>query len=297
MKNKAQFSTVPKRIIKIFGRMRRGEASVIWPESNIEQFLKWEESAKDAVTFEIPRPDPDKERDSGWRELVIDQKLKGLFLPYESISVITKIANGEHLVVLARYEYDIKQPPNSERVIKDEPRVVAFRWFISEGAEWLMSPIALAVPNSIQEDTRDTQVYTVPLNGAVPIPVEAEKLMTYYTTLALRTLINLCTSLDVGREYITSTVYKEKSLTAHKQKGKKKKKEQFYEIHRLSIKPVVITTKPEPKGGTHASPRWHKRRGYWRTMKKSGKVVWVNSCEVGKKSNGMVYKDYEVAVN
>ena len=49
----------------------------------------------------------------------------------------------------------------------------------------------------------------------------------------------------------------------------------------------------EDQGGTHASPRWHERRGHWRTLK-SGKQVWVKNCEVGDKARGAVFHDYKI---
>lgn len=59
---------------------------------------------------------------------------------------------------------------------------------------------------------------------------------------------------------------------------------------------VIEPTKPkgEDQGGTHASPRWHERRGHWRTMKKTGKKVWVKNCEVGDKTLGAVFHDYKL---
>lgn len=45
-------------------------------------------------------------------------------------------------------------------------------------------------------------------------------------------------------------------------------------------------------GRTHASPRAHMRRGHMRTMKKTGKQVWVNSCMIN--GEGMIVKDYRV---
>lgn len=56
---------------------------------------------------------------------------------------------------------------------------------------------------------------------------------------------------------------------------------------------VIEPSRPkgEDKGGTHASPRWHERRGHWRTTM-SGKKVWVNNCEVGNKALGAVFHDY-----
>lgn len=59
---------------------------------------------------------------------------------------------------------------------------------------------------------------------------------------------------------------------------------------------VTIGPRPEPqgsKGGTHASPRLHERRGHWRNMP-SGKRVWVRDCKVGDASRGVVFKDYKI---
>lgn len=59
---------------------------------------------------------------------------------------------------------------------------------------------------------------------------------------------------------------------------------------------VTIGPKAEPqdsKGGTHASPRLHDRRGHWRTYP-SGKRGWVKECKVGSPSKGIVFKDYKI---
>jgi len=59
---------------------------------------------------------------------------------------------------------------------------------------------------------------------------------------------------------------------------------------------LIEPSKPknDPQGGTHAPPRWHERRGHWRTIKKTGKRVWVKNCEVGNKARGAVFHDYKV---
>lgn len=51
--------------------------------------------------------------------------------------------------------------------------------------------------------------------------------------------------------------------------------------------------KSERKGGTHASPRQHDRRGHLRRLA-SGKSVWVRPCTVGDPSKGRVYHDYKI---
>jgi hypothetical protein len=47
------------------------------------------------------------------------------------------------------------------------------------------------------------------------------------------------------------------------------------------------------KGGTHASPRLHDRRGHLRRLA-NGKNVWVKSCKVGDASKGAIFHDYAI---
>ena len=59
---------------------------------------------------------------------------------------------------------------------------------------------------------------------------------------------------------------------------------------------VVIdgkATRREHKGGTHASPRAHDRRGHSRRLP-DGRIVWVRPCKVGDASRGTVFHDYQV---
>ena len=75
------------------------------------------------------------------------------------------------------------------------------------------------------------------------------------------------------------------------QKRKKKGKPLFYDWVTVNIEPP----KPRslPKGGTHASPRHHDRRGHFRTLR-SGKKVWVKNHKVGNPANGTVFHDYQL---
>lgn len=65
----------------------------------------------------------------------------------------------------------------------------------------------------------------------------------------------------------------------------------LFDWHTVTVEPSK--PKAESKGGTHASPRMHDRRGHWRTYQ-SGKRGWVKSCKVGDASKGVVFKDYRV---
>lgn len=58
---------------------------------------------------------------------------------------------------------------------------------------------------------------------------------------------------------------------------------------------VIEPAKPrqEDKGGTHASPRLHDRRGHLRRLQ-NGKTCWVKPHKVGDASKGAVFHDYEI---
>ena len=64
-----------------------------------------------------------------------------------------------------------------------------------------------------------------------------------------------------------------------------------YEWRTVTIEPVE--PRKEHKGGTHASPRLHDRRGHLRRLR-SGKNVWVKPCKVGDANKGIVFKDYQI---
>ena len=53
--------------------------------------------------------------------------------------------------------------------------------------------------------------------------------------------------------------------------------------------------KSEPKGGTHAPPRLHDRRGHWATSK-LGKRFWRKDSKVGSAKNGITIQSYEKGV-
>jgi hypothetical protein len=63
--------------------------------------------------------------------------------------------------------------------------------------------------------------------------------------------------------------------------------------HQVSINPGRLRAVSTPQGGTHASPRWHIRRGHWRQLA-DGRRVFVRQCEVGDPTRGGVVKDYRV---
>lgn len=67
---------------------------------------------------------------------------------------------------------------------------------------------------------------------------------------------------------------------------------EFFDYHVLTIDGAHGES--QTLGGSHASPRFHLRRGHIRRHPTAGNV-WVNACTVGDRSIGSVAKDYRIA--
>jgi len=63
--------------------------------------------------------------------------------------------------------------------------------------------------------------------------------------------------------------------------------------HQITIDFERARTKHAALGGTHASPRWHIRRGHWRTLA-DGRRIFIRQCQIGDPACGGVVKDYIV---
>lgn len=61
----------------------------------------------------------------------------------------------------------------------------------------------------------------------------------------------------------------------------------------VDIDPERLGAARQAQGGTHASPRWHIRRGHWRCLP-GGRSTFVRECQVGDPARGGVAKDYRV---
>lgn len=78
----------------------------------------------------------------------------------------------------------------------------------------------------------------------------------------------------------------------HQLRRKKQGKKPLYSYWTLILSQA--SEKAESKGGTHASPRVHLRRGHIRRL--GGKHIWVRACAVGNKKLGVIHKDYAMQV-
>ncbi len=79
----------------------------------------------------------------------------------------------------------------------------------------------------------------------------------------------------------------EKIQKARLRRGKRP----LFSFWTLSIDLDRGSSKNESRGGSHASPRLHLRRGHARQFS-PGRWTWVNACAVGSKDAGLIHKEY-----
>lgn len=129
---------------------------------------------------------------------------------------------------------------------------------------------------------------------------ELEKLTKDYVLGVLRTVINLFQYLEVSMVNNDFPIFRQNKLSKsrkhrpHVSRDKQPwKRGDLTSIVFMDALPILsLESAPEPLGGHHASPRYHHRRGHFRTMShdrykdnpKFGKPVWYNPCWVGDDS-------------
>lgn len=294
-----KFSTTPMEVYK-FLNQKKGRVPDTWDPTSYKFVDVLTDLVKKAKHFELPPRQigftEEEDKPGGWLANMSAECNKGIRLPYPVTSISREILDSDRLFFALFWD---REAFLSTSLYKDytDGFFVQVSFNTPKPAEnpWVICPCIGFIKFA------DLMVGKVEEMQGTPIQLiwedkKARALRgdTYRTAtmMVVRDLIELSTSLN-----LKNTVEVVKGFTGVKAKigAAKKLPKSFYEIHRVTIDPTtVLVTNKEHQGGTHASPRWHERRGYWRTMKKSGKRVWVRACEVGKKSNGMVYKDYEV---
>ena len=110
---------------------------------------------------------------------------------------------------------------------------------------------------------------------------------------------------EVYREVVTGMVWRALSILSHAGEDKPRKvmaglRRKYAKAgvsgwtwHQITIDVERARAKSLELGGTHASPRWHIRRGHWRQLA-DGRRVFVRQCQVGDPARGGVVKDYIV---
>jgi len=122
-------------------------------------------------------------------------------------------------------------------------------------------------------------------NPAIVDPVTAEGSGRAAAAIVWRALAILATAGDV----------REREVKLSQRRSMSREGVRGWVWRQVTIDPGRLRAATPALGGTHASPRWHLRRGHWRQLA-DGRQVFVRQCEVGDPTRGGIVKDYTVEV-
>lgn len=290
---KPQFSPIPREVDKFISALDKANAGV---GSDFDEVVKHligtiQPKLREATHFELPPREMDDFGGHYTAEDILAVCEPELKLPYPVVSLFRMIGGQPILIVAWDKPMWIEKREEIGNIIHTYALArVDDVWYPAQGV-LLLDPSDVLVVAYLKE-RRFAMWHTYGWTNSKATRDSEGRLTQKWLEEVTRDIVELCALLRMPACKLETQ--RESRLKA-KIGAKKAKPKAFYDVHRVVIdRTTNVQTPSEPKGGTHASPRWHKRRGYWRHMKKSGKVVWVQACEVGKKSNGMVYKDYEI---
>lgn len=154
-------------------------------------------------------------------------------------------------------------------------------WFPCLGVHWVENVI---------EDGRlrvGTRRLFNNVDSVIPMTEENREASDQYHAVMLAAIMQTLILLSCNN---VKTVRTEEPVKLNAKRAKSGKPP-FVSYHILDV-PGHETSDAE-LGGTHASPRFHLRRGHVRRLP-TGVSTWVRHCAVGSPANGMVKKDYRV---
>lgn len=237
----------------------------------------------------------------------------GYILPNESdeISFDTDIFRPPYPVTLIEFSEGGKdlgpgQTPSTKRLVMavDEgDSVVLFPAYYSDAFDVWHPPIiywrfkygrAFSLSRTKPKKFVDDDVLQYGLGWATALQTAKVPLsLEQYASMEIRNInqelsvyMDFCMALDQYESEIVDQKPDEKMQKLRRMRGKKPL---------FTYKIITITGKKKKstaRGGTHASPVTHLRRGHWRHYK-SGKRTWVEAAVINGK-DGMVVKDYRV---
>jgi hypothetical protein len=226
-----------------------------------------------------------------------------LRLPFPSITI--EYLNGDplsfdHKVLILASEAEslIRSPDVMEPVIQ-----VLFVLFSEKHGVWLPQPVGFNIPALWYEGTSDTSIEGMIVAFIKAVPTQYDKIIEesgfdtikraffnglFHHITALMEFLEALSCSNVSTEIIQ---HESKRLN---EKRVRKGKLPLYETRVLSI-PVPNIRAPRGECGhsDRRGPRQHLRRGHIRILPDERRI-WVNSCVVGSRADGVIHKRYTV---
>jgi len=121
---------------------------------------------------------------------------------------------------------------------------------------------------------------------------EGEKVKNEVLQFCSNVLLRINTFFELYNKEKDLVAFSASSSTNNKKRVAKGKKALF-EWTKIDLSKSQTYEKGDHKGGTHASPRQHERRGHWRNLA-NGKTIWIKPMIVGNIENGRVAHMYNL---
>ena len=220
--------------------------------------------------------------------------------PFENIALVIDISSKEdgrdgHLVAT----YDCKD--SLIQVITlwgyqghrdhPDPRLLTVE-FNAEKAKYLKVPEPSNKYNPLNRTKEDLCLISM-------LPSLPEELKEYFvdqTIPMLNKASHYMACLSEGLLTGNTLEYYRPTALGNNAKRIRKGKSPLYEWRTVTLERKRHGLPSAPKGGTHASPRLHQRRGHW-SVSKLGKKYWRRETVVGNPDNGMLFHDYTTKEN
>jgi hypothetical protein len=130
------------------------------------------------------------------------------------------------------------------------------------------------------------------ISFATDMPDDMRQSLLDFAVPTLRKALRYIPAASAGALMGANVTFHQPKNAGNNAKRVRKGKAPLYEWTTVQIERKAPELPAAPKGGTHASPRLHQRRGHWVTSK-LGKRFWRSETVVGKPENGMVFHDYK----
>lgn len=212
-------------------------------------------------------------------------------LPFPKITIITCVVSTMHAMVGEDHKIDTLVP-----IYLSQQDGYIRAMFVTNKRGKPESIIFNIVPKVIAVDGRNQMPVDIHLTEEQRKAWTPDKQGTKFTHSIARMILYVTARVLYMMTFSGGDVYmskptKEEAITNAKRVRKGKKPLLEFRLIKVDGKTPDLASLPQ---GTHASPRLHWRRGHWRTMKKSGKKVWIDPMLVGDEENGKIVKDYAV---
>lgn len=216
-------------------------------------------------------------------------------LPFNNMAVVYAIGNGQYTVMTLDCKNScVSQITSwSQAAIKGDAKACVVDFNPPESAQKMIQayPPEPGVTDDIpisDDPTRNALVSVHP-----ELPTKMKRAMIGFTVQVGRRVVRYIAGHSDGIFTDENLTFYKPTASANNAKRARKGKLPMYEWRTVELERKPADLPAAPKGGTHASPRLHQRRGHWVTSK-LGKKFWRSESVVGKPENGMIFHDYTI---